>query len=134
MTLTIGNRRYTGSKKALLNDIYKSVLPFYKKGVVFADLFAGTGLVSAFMLDKGMNIIANDILRSNYIAYQAWFGKGKYDLKKLGRILDEFNSIDGHLLNDNYFSTIYGGKYFSKSDAKKIGYIRDQIEDILLTE
>ena len=134
MTLTIGNRRYTGSKKALLNDIYESVLPYYKKGAIFADLFAGTGLVSAFMLDKGMNVIANDILRSNYIAYQAWFGKGKYDLKKLENIVEEFNSLDGNALKDNYFSDIYGGKYFSKDDAKKIGYLRDQIEDILLTE
>src|SRR3989338_1942560 len=104
MDLTIGNRRYTGSKRALLNDIYESIAPYCRKGAIFADLFAGTGIVSSFALSKGMDIIANDILRSNYVAYQAWFGHGKFDIKKLDRLVSGFNSIDGNVLKDNYFS------------------------------
>lgn len=134
MDLTIGNRRYTGSKRALLNDIYESIAPYCKNGAVFADLFAGTGIASSFMLDRGMDVIANDILRSNYVAYQAWFGHGKFDVKKLEGLVAEFNSIDGNVLKDNYFSDVYGRKYFSVSDAKKIGYIREKIANIRLTE
>lgn len=132
--MKIENRRYTGSKASLLNEIFESISPFYKEGVIFADLFAGTGVVSNFMLSKGMNIIANDILRSNYIAYQAWFGSGKYSIKKIRELIAEFNSIKGSTLKENYFSNIYGDKYFSRSDAKKIGYIREKIANIRLTE
>ena len=127
MSLTIGNRRYTGSKKALLEDIYAMIAQHSKRGVVFADLFAGTGIVSSFMLEKGVDIIANDILRSNYIAYQAWFGSGKFNADKIAATISEFNSINGKRLKSNYFSDIYGGKYFSVTDAKKIGYIREKI-------
>ncbi|MFA5771080.1 MAG: DNA adenine methylase [Patescibacteria group bacterium] len=134
MSLSIGNRRYTGSKKALLEDIYESIAPYDKKGVVFADIFAGTGIVSAFMLQKGMNVIANDFLRSNWVAYQAWFGSGRFDTKKLKKIIEDFNLIDGEMLESNYFSEVYGEKYFSVADAKKIGYIRDLISHIDLTE
>src|SRR3989338_2868050 len=134
MNLTIGNRRYTGSKRALLNDIHESIAPYCKNWAVFADLFAGTGIVSSFMLGKGMDVIVNDILRSNYVAYQAWFGSGKFDMKKIEGLVSEFNSIDGNTLKENYFSSVYGKKYFSVSDAKKIGYIRDRISNIRLTE
>src|SRR3989344_7155786 len=115
MDLLIGNRRYTGSKRALLGDIYESIAPYCKKGVVFADLFAGTGIVSSFMLGKRMNVIVNDTLRSNYVAYQAWFGKGRFSKKKLDKLVAEFNLIDGKTLTENYFSSVYGGKYFSIS-------------------
>ncbi|MFA5208007.1 MAG: DNA adenine methylase [Candidatus Paceibacterota bacterium] len=134
MELLISNRRYTGSKRAILEDIYKSIVPYCKKKVVFADLFAGTGIVSFFMLKKGMDVIVNDILRSNYVAYQAWFGEGKVDVNKLDKIIKKFNSLDGKKIKENYFSNIYGNKYFSIVDAKKIGYIRDKISELSLAE
>ncbi len=134
MNLSIGNRRYTGSKKALLEDIFESITPYVKGKVVFADLFAGTGVVSAFMLDKGMDVIVNDFLQSNYIAYQAWFGKENFNQKKLENIAAKFNSVHSSKLKENYFSKIYAGKYFSVADAKKIGYIREQIEKLTLTK
>lgn len=135
MDLLINNRRYTGSKRAILNDIYDSIIPYYHKSeMVFADLFAGTGVVASFMLEKGMNVIVNDILRSNYIAYQAWFGDGKFNIKKLEKIVSKFNLINGDNLKKNYFSDIYGGKYFSVADARKIGFLREEISKIFLTE
>lgn len=134
MSLLISNRRYTGSKSSLLNNIYDSIEPFCNGKVVFADLFAGTGVVANYMLEKGMDVIVNDTLRSNYVAYQAWFGTGKYSKEKLKNIVAEFNSIDGNDLEVNYFSKIYGDKYFSQPDAKKIGYLRERIANIRLTE
>jgi len=134
MDISIGNRRYTGSKKALLEDIYRSIEFYPKSRAVFADLFAGTGVVSFFMLDKGMDVIVNDFLASNYVAYQAWFGHGDFNKKKLEKIVIEFNSLNGKKLKANYFSKIYGSKYFSIADAKKIGYIRDELDKIKLTK
>jgi len=134
MELSISNRRYTGSKKALLEDIYESIAPYCNGKVVFADLFAGTGVVSAFMLNKGLDVIINDTLKSNYVAYQAWFGKGDYNINKLEKLVEEFNSLGAKSLKVNYFSKIYGTKYFSINDAKKIGYLRDKISGIKLTK
>lgn len=128
MELLIGNRRYTGSKKSLLHEIYNSIKNHHTDKTTFADLFAGTGVVSAFMLDKNMDVIVNDNLKSNFVAYQAWFSKDKYDLEKIKKIIKSYNKLDGKTLKDNYFSRIYGDKYFSKPDAKKIGFIRDKIE------
>lgn len=80
------------------------------------------------MLEKGMNAIVNDTLRSNYIAYNAWLGNEKYNKKLLEKLIKDFNDINPSKLKENYFSKVYGDKYFSKADAKKIGYIREQIE------
>lgn len=134
MGLLISNRRYTGSKSALLDEIYDSIAPFCNRKVVFADLFAGTGVVANYMLEKGMDVIVNDTLRCNYVAYQAWFGTGKYSLEKLKRIVAEFNAIDSNVVVNNYFSQIYGGKYYSQADAKKIGFLRERIANVRLTE
>ena len=112
----------------LLNDIFESVKQYCNKETVFADLFAGTGVVSLFMLEKGVNVIANDMLLSNCIAYEAWFGSGKFSLKKIESIISYFNAIDGGRLEENYFSKIYSSKYFSLSDAKKIGFLRETID------
>ena len=134
MSLLISNRRYTGSKASLLEKIYESIEPFSNKKVLFADLFAGTGVVASYMLEKGMDVIVNDTLQSNTVAYEAWLGTGRYSTGKLEKIVEKFNAINSRKLKENYFSEVYGGKYFSKSDAKKIGYIRDCIEKEKLTK
>lgn len=134
MSITIGNRRFTGSKKTLLSFIYESVEPYLRKGFVFADLFAGTGVVSAYMLENNFDVIMNDLLYSNYVTYEAWFGNGVYNKKKIEKFINEFNLIDPLSLKKNYFSNIYGNKYFSVNDSKKIGYIRDKIDVLNLTK
>ena len=69
----------------------------------------------------------NDILSSNKIIYEAFWGNEKINFS----IINEYKNIFIALTNiekDNYFSKNYGGKYFGVNDAKKIGYIRDIIE------
>ena len=127
--IQINNRRYIGNKTKLLKSI-EDCLNGYSvtSNNIFADLFAGTGVVSYHFAKKGYKIIANDILYSNYVAYRAWLTNDKVDKDKIKNYVNYFNSILGSSLEDNYFSRIYGNKYFSQNDAKKIGYIRDYIE------
>lgn len=131
MSLEISNRRYIGSKRSLLNQIYKPISEIYKNDkYTIADLFAGTGVVSSFFLDKGAKVISNDILKSNYVAYRAWLSRDEFfDERKIKSWITKFNAIDSKNLQNNYFSDIYGDKYFSVNDAKKIGYIRELIEE-----
>lgn len=129
MDLFINNRRYIGSKKSLLNEIQKVILEYYgDKKCKIADIFGGTGVVAEHFMNQGYDVIVNDFLYSNYVAYNTWISNDPIDEKKVEKYIDKYNKINPIKLEDNYFSKVYGGKYFSNNDAKKIGYIRDQIE------
>lgn len=128
--MKINNRRYIGCKTKLLDFIESSIDIYnFEQGSVFADIFAGTGVVGYQFAQKGFKTILNDILYSNVVVYKALLGEGDIDLNKVKNIIEFFNEIDSEKLSSNYFSEIYGKKYFAETDAKKIGYIRDYIED-----
>lgn len=129
--MKINNRRYIGCKTKLLDYIYKVVEDYhFPNGSVFADVFAGTGVVTNKFSENHYRTIANDILYSNYVVYKAYLGDGVVRDEIIDKYFNIFNSIDSSDLKNNYFSLVYGGKYFSENDAKKIGYIRDYIEKI----
>lgn len=129
--LSINNRRYIGSKTKLLPYIMDAAYTSVgSNDFSFADLFGGTGVVAYEFAKQGNPVIVNDILLSNVIAYTAWMGEGEVHTDKLNSVFDYLNTIRYEDINENYFSTIYGGKYFSCNDAKKIGFIRDYLEQI----
>lgn len=126
MGFSISNRRYLGNKRKLLSAI-DTVIDTKCKGNVFVDLFGGTGTVTGHYCDKFEKCIINDLLFSNEIIYKAFFENGEYDYKKLEAVVESFNSLISDDLEDNYFNQSYGGKYFTHSDALKIGYIREYL-------
>lgn len=129
--MKINNRRYIGSKTSLLSNIDTVITKYFKnQKIVLADLFAGTGVVSEYFYEKGNKVIVNDILYSNYISYMTWMSNEKYDIKKIKSILNKYNNINPNEIKENYFSDTFGDKYFHNNDAKIIGYIRENIEDI----
>ena len=129
--MKINNRRYIGCKTKLLEFIYDTAIDFgANPNCVIADIFAGTGVVGNYFSEKGYNVILNDTLYSNVVAYKAWLGAEEICFEKLNNIIYDFNKINAFELEENYFSQVYGGKYFSYEDARKIGYIRDCIENL----
>ena len=126
-TYDLENRRYIGNKNKILNWIIK-LINEHTDGTSFFDVFAGTGVVSKGLIFKYDKLILNDFLYSNEIIYKAFFKSSKYSNTLLKEIKKEFNSLNSNNLEDNYVSINYGGKYFSKNDAKKIGYIREEID------
>ena len=130
MKLQINNRRYIGSKNSLLSNIEKVIKKYYKNyDFVLADLFAGTGVVGNYFANKGSKVIVNDLLFSNYVAYNTWLSDDKYDINKVEKLINEYNSLNPDDLKDNYFSEKFGNKYFHVNDAKIIGFIREDIEE-----
>lgn len=119
------NRRYLGSKYKLLGFINEVVENECENIQSVADIFGGTGIVAKSFYDKGKSIIVNDILESNYLSYKTWFSDEEIDIEKVSKIIDNFNSIE--VLCDNYVSENFGGTYFSVENARKIGYIREEI-------
>lgn len=128
--MEIQNRRYIGNKHKLTGDIEKIICDFFGGATVtIADLFAGTGVVGYHLAKKGHGVIMNDILCSNVVAYNAWLSDAEVNENRVAEILREFNNLNPASLKKNYFSEIYGGKYYSENNAKAIGYIRDEIEN-----
>ncbi len=124
--LDINNRRYLGSKNKLLGFIVNIVKENCLEYDSFLDIFGGTGVVANAFNQKDKKIYINDILKSNYCSYKAWFSDEVFDLKKIEDIIDDYNVMEGR--KNNYFSENFGGKYFSIQDSKKIGMIREDIE------
>ena len=129
MKLQINNRRYIGSKNSLLDNIDNVIKKYYKNyNFVLADIFAGTGVVGNYFANKGSKVIVNDLLYSNFVAYNTWLSNEKYDIHKIEKLINKYNLIDPDTLEDNYFSEKFGNKYFHNNDAKIIGYIREDLE------
>lgn len=123
----INNRRYIGSKARMLNFIDEVIKKEKIEFSSFFDLFGGTGIVGDYFNNQKTKIYVNDLLKSNYLSYLAWFGNDKIDKKKLEDIINKYNSLKN--LKDNYFSINFGDTYFSKNNCKRIGYIREDIEN-----
>jgi adenine-specific DNA-methyltransferase len=126
-TFNIENRRYLGSKTRLLPFIHDVVSKNCPGIHSVLDLFGGIGDVASSFNDGKVAVSVNDLLLSNFISYEAWFGSQKIDSKKMIRIISEFNSIQNP--GDNYFSDNFSGTYFSRENCQKIGFIRQDIED-----
>ncbi len=121
------NRRYIGNKHKLIEWIF-SIINKECKGNSFADIFAGTGVVSAVATKHFKKVLLNDFLHSNYAIYRAFFGNEAWDKNKIDNIIKSYNNIYGDDLEDNYFSKNFGGKFFSNNSAKIIGFVRENIE------
>lgn len=125
-TFNINNRRYLGNKYKLLPFITEIVHSYCNNIASVADIFSGTGAVASAFSDK--QIITNDLMYSNYICNYAWFGNQTFDRSKLIRIIDSYNSAN--INEENYMTENFANTYFSKSDCSKIGYIRENIEEL----
>ena len=126
--MKINNRRYTGSKYKLMPWIKDLILEKCDAHSSLFDVFGGTGVVTAELLDVVEKVVINDFLFSNEVIYKAFFGKDKYSQKKLESYAAKYNEFYRSKISDNYVSINYGGKYFRYDDAKLIGAIRENIE------
>ncbi|HAN10110.1 MAG TPA: DNA methyltransferase [Clostridiales bacterium] len=126
--LHINNRRYLGSKHKMVDFIKETIDNEFPKYKSFCDLFAGTGVVANAFNKKGVKVIVNDLLHSNYLSYMTWFYDGMYNSGKVNKLIDDFNNIVPS--NDNYLSINFGNKYFSMENARKAGTIREHIDMI----
>jgi len=123
----IYNRRYLGSKYKLLEFIEKIVQENTKNCKIFLDLFAGTGVVADYF-NKKYDVVLNDLLRCNYFSYECFFSNLEYDKKKLIEIMKKYN--EKVIKDNNYYSENFKDTYLSEKNLKKVGFIRDDIDDL----
>lgn len=124
----LNNRRYIGNKFSLKNWIFSIINNECDTKNTFVDIFAGTGVIAEVASHYFKEVIVNDFLYSNNVIYQAFFGGGEWNKEKVEDIIKSYNAIKADTLEENYFSMNFGGKYFSNSSSKIIGFIREDIE------
>ncbi len=135
---------YIGSKYSLIDFLERSIdktLKFYNEKrtpseMIFADLFAGTGVVSGSFKKQGYSIIANDIQYYSYVITKHMIeNNGNLDKERCNKLIEELNGLNGveGFIYKNYS---YGGTegqefrrmYFSDYNAKKCDAIRIAID------
>lgn len=126
------NRRYLGNKRKLLGFIEDVVSE--KCGPIdsFCDIFAGTGVVGERFNNQTIKIISNDLLFANYACLKAFLGVHRDLQKSLIQKIGYLNALEGN--QENYFSEHFGGTYFTEANAKKIGAMREGINEIANSE
>ncbi len=75
--------------------------------------------------------LINDFLHSNYAIYQGFFEKGHFEMAKLQDLAQNYNALKHKDLKSNYYAKAFGGLFFSKNDATKLGFIRDDLDTLL---
>ncbi len=126
----ISQRRYLGNKNAILPFLKEIIESEVGEFSSVCDIFAGTGVVGEYFNKPNVKIIANDLLHSNFLALNAFLNPDIFDKTKLLKIIKQFNDIK--VQKDNYFSDNFADKYFSLENAKKIGFIREEIRNLFI--
>ncbi len=128
--ISLESRRYIGSKAKLTEWIMNLIDEETENIGTFVDIFAGTASISNQAIKKYNRVIINDILNANNVIYKGFFEKGEWSKNKLNDIITSYNTLDADLIEENYFSQNFGGKFYEYNTAKLIGYIRQDIENL----
>ena len=123
------SRRYIGNKAKLTDWIMEVIQKETTGNETFIDVFSGTSSVAKEAMKTYKNVVLNDILFSNNIAYQAFYDNKEWNSKKIIDIVNEYNTLNPNNIRENYFSKNFGGKFYEKDISKLIGHIRQDIEN-----
>jgi adenine-specific DNA-methyltransferase len=124
--------RYIGNKEKLLNeiDIFIKTINLKDNGLVFCDIFSGTGSVG-FNYKKKHKIIANDNLYSSYILTHAKLNTPDLKFKTLKfdpfLYLGDVSKAYKGFIYKNYAPKESQRMYFSNENASRIDFIRSEI-------
>ena len=129
-TFEINNRRYLGNKFKLIPFIRRVVDEECSDVRSVLDAFSGTGSVSFAFLDK--QLLVNDMMYCNYLAALCWFSPQDFDTKKVTELLEYYNNADTSG-EDNYMYQTFRDTYFSADVCRKIGFVRENVEQRFAT-
>lgn len=120
---------YIGSKLSLLNFLIDSIEQVSgNNGEVFADLFAGTGVVGSAFKKKGFKVIANDIQHYSYVLNKHFIENIESADVSIVEYLNNMNGIEGFVYNNYCNGSGSERNYFTDNNGKKCDAIRTEIE------
>lgn len=123
---------YIGSKFSLLDFIHRTIseVTGYKQGdkYIFADLFAGTGVVGASYRKNGCKVISNDIQYYSYVLNKHLIENESAGDLKLLEHLNGLQDVNGFVYNNYCAGSGSGRNYFTDENGKKCDAIRVELE------
>ena len=123
---------YIGSKYSLLDFLETTIanVTGYSSGdnYVFADLFAGTGIVGQTYREKGCTVLSNDIQYYSYILNKHLIENNSDVDTSLVDKLNSLEPVEGFIYNNYCEGSGSGRNYFSNENGKKCDAIRIELE------
>ena len=125
---------YIGSKYSLiefLKDTIGNVTDYTSgEGRVFADLFAGTGIVGSTYKEMGYDVISNDIQYYSYVLNKHLIENVPVMDDSPLEYLNSLNGIEGFIYNNYCTGSNSERNYFTDSNGKKCDAIRTKLEEM----
>lgn len=119
------NRKYIGSKVRLLPFLTAHISAVAPRMAVFADPFAGTGVVAHHFAPVAERVVAGDCLYSNYSGLRTFLEyDGTPGEAALHSLIAELNALPPA---PGYCAAHYGGTYFTPENAGRIDAVRNAI-------
>lgn len=123
---------YIGSKFSLLQFIIKNIGAVVdNSNAIFADLFAGTGVVGAKYRSMGFSVISNDIQYYSYVLNRHYVVNKSVINYDLFNYLNNLKGIEGFVYNNYCIGSGSGRNYFSNENGKKCDAVRIELEYLL---
>lgn len=123
---------YIGSKLSLiefLQDTISNVTGYNKfEEYIFADLFAGTGIVGATFKKNGCKVISNDIQHYSYVLNKHLIENTCDIDSSLVSYLNSLDGVNGFIYNNYCLGSGSGRNYFSDYNGRKCDAIRQEIQ------
>lgn len=119
---------YIGSKLSLIDFLVNSIEQVSgKESGVFADLFAGTGIVGSTFRENGFEVIANDIQHYSYVLNKHLISNSETVDASIVNYLNGLDGEEGFVFNNYCNGSGCGRNYFTDENGKKCDAIRIEI-------
>lgn len=120
---------YIGSKLSLIDFLTNSIKQVSGTGDgIFADLFAGTGIVGATFKKQGYEVIANDIQHYSYVLNKHYIENSETVDNALVDYLNGLKGIDGFVYENYCAGSGSERNYFTDENGKLCDAIRTEID------
>lgn len=120
---------YIGSKLSLIDFLVNSITQVtnLQEGV-FADLFAGTGIVGATFKKNGFKVFSNDIQYYSFVLNKHYIENNEDVDASLVDYLNSLDGKEGFVYNNYCLGSGSQRNYFSDENGKKCDAIRIELE------
>ena len=122
---------YIGSKYSLLEFLVNTIQSVVgvNNNLVFADLFAGTGVVGCKFKELGFQVISNDIQYYSYVLNRHLItNTPPLDVANIQQHLNSLQGIKGFVYNNYCAGSNSGRNYFTDNNGMKCDAIRNELE------
>lgn len=122
---------YIGSKLSLIDFLVDSIDQVTgEENGVFADLFAGTGIVGTTFKKKGFEVFANDIQHYSYVLNKHFIENTESVDDALIEYLNTLEGTEGFIYKNYCSGSSCGRNYFTDENGKKCDSIRIEIDNL----